>query len=314
MDQQANIKVNRRCDNDLASLLPVLNQAGNIKKIAIEACEGAADLGEALTQAGPWAVELAHPLYVSKLKGSPDKTDCTDAELLADLSRVGYLPRTWLPPKAIRQLRQLVNHRHRLADDRRALKLRIGAVLRHERIKIKGTRWTKAWLEAIRIHPDLSETARWLIEDHLDELQSVQHRLRRIEAKLREVTQGDPVIEHLHAIEGIGEITAWVLRASIGRFDRFKSAKHLCRYCGLSPKNSSSGQRQNQGGLVNAVDPRLRAILIQAAQRLIRLEPRWKQLAQRLLRQGKPKNVVVAAIANRWMRTVYQRMKGVQAA
>ena len=105
-----------------------------------------------------------------------------------------------------------------------------------------------------------------------------------------------------------------MLRASIGRFDRFKSAKHLCRYCGLSPKNSSSGQRQNQGGLVQAVDPRLRAILIQAAQRLIRLEPRWKQLAQRLLRQGKPKNVVVAAIANRWMRTVYQRMKGVQAA
>jgi transposase len=93
--------------------------------------------------------------------------------------------------------------------------------------------------------------------------------------------------------EGIGEVTAWVLRAPIGCFDRFKNAKQLCRYCGLSPKNTASGERQTQGGLIAAADKQLRAILIQAGRRLIRTESRWKQLAARLMRQGKPKNVAV---------------------
>lgn len=308
MDQTAAIKLNRRCSNDLASLLPVLQQAGPVGKIAIEACEGAADLAEALTQAGPWSVELAHPLYVSKLKGSPDKTDLGDAKLLADLSRVGYLPRTWLAPREVRELRKLVKHRQRLADDRRALKLRIGAVLRDERVKIDGSRWSKDWVAQVRQNRQLTKASQWLIAELFDELTFVCRRLTRTESQLRKATRKDATVKQLMTLEGIGEITAWVLRAAIGRFDRFRSAKQLCRYCGLSPKNTASGERQTQGGLIQAADKRLRAILIQAAQRLIRTVPRWKLLAMKLTRQGKPKNVAVAAVANRWMRTVHHRM------
>ncbi len=308
MDQRAQVKLNRGCDNDLLSLLPMLTQVGSVGKIAIEACEGSADLAEALSQAGEWTVELAHPLYVSKLKGSPDKSDYSDARLLADLSRVGYLPRVWLAPQAIRELRQLMGHRHRLADDRRALKLRVGAVLRQERVKVEGTRWSKPWLAAVREQAALSETGQWLIQQLLDELAGVNRRLQRTETRLRRVTRHDAVVAQLLTIEGIGEITAWSLRASIGRFDRFAKAKQLSRYCGLSPRNTASGERQTQGGLIDAVDRRLRAILIQAAQRLIRTQPRWKQLAGHLIAQGKPRNVAVAAVANRWMRTVHHRM------
>lgn len=308
MDQDARVKLNRRCNNDLASLVPLLNSAGAVRKIALEACEGSADLAEALVQAGSWTVELAHPLYVSKIKGSPDKSDFSDAKLLADLSRVGYLPRVWLAPKPVRELRQLVEHRHRLASDRRALKLRVGSVLRNERVKIEGTRWSKPWLAAVREQPGVSENGRWLIEQLLDELESVQQRLLRAEARLRQVTAADQTVAKLMTIEGIGEVTAWTLRAAIGRFDRFAKAKQLCRYCGLSPRNSASGERQTQGELINLVDRRLRAILIQAAQRLVRLEPRWRALAETLMKQGKPRNVAVAAVANRWMRTVHHRM------
>ena len=37
-------------------------------------------------------VSLAHATYVHKLKQSPDETDWSDARLLVDLLRVGYLP------------------------------------------------------------------------------------------------------------------------------------------------------------------------------------------------------------------------------
>ena len=48
--------------------------------------------------------------------------------LLADLERVGYLPRVWLAPHSVQELRRLVRYRQQLADDRRDLKLRLGAM------------------------------------------------------------------------------------------------------------------------------------------------------------------------------------------
>jgi hypothetical protein len=82
---------------------------------------------------------------VAQLKKSPDKTDFSDGRLLADLTRVGYLPRVWLPPAYDRDLRQLVNHRQAMVNQRRAVKLRIGAARRQHRAKppVKMSRWIK---------------------------------------------------------------------------------------------------------------------------------------------------------------------------
>ena len=112
----------------------------------------------------------------------------------------------------------------------------------------------------------------------------------------------------MRKIEGVGEVTAWTILAYIGRFDRFKNGKQLARYCGLSPRNSSSGQREADAGLIDACCKSLRAVLIQAAQRLIRTHVRWKKLGQEMLARGKPKSLVIAAIANRWMRSMHHRM------
>ena len=77
----------------------------------------------------------------------------------------------------------------------------------------------------------------------------------------------------------------------------------------MSPQNASSGERQADAGLVKAANPQLRAILIQAAHRLRRHEPRWRKFAARLELQGKPYTVVVAAIANRWIRKLFHEMQ-----
>ena len=78
------------------------------------------------------------------MKQSPDKTDFSDARVLADLERVGYPPRVWIAPKALRELRTLVRDRQQLAAQRRNLKLQIGALLREHRRR-SHNRWTEAW-------------------------------------------------------------------------------------------------------------------------------------------------------------------------
>ena len=113
----------------------------------------------------------------------------------------------------------------------------------------------------------------------------------------------DPTVANLlRQQEGIGLITAAVMRAEIGRFDRFRNGKQLSRYCGLTPRNASSGQRQADADLVKAGNVHLRTVLIEAAHRLARLDPRWKAYGQSLRASGKSGSVVAAAIANRWVR------------
>jgi len=288
MDEQANVVMNRACGNDWRELVAAVAGKGVVKRVAIEACSGAADLAEELVTHAGWHVELAHPHYVAKLKGSPDKSDFSDGRLLADLTRVGYLPVTWLPPAPVRELRQLVNYRQQLADQRRAAKLRVGALLREQRVKAPRelSRWSRGWIEFARTTTQLSEHARWIVNQLLEQLGELNKRIAQAEQSLRGATANDKIVERLLEQEGVGEVTAWVMRAFIGVFDRFKSGKQLSRYCGMSPKNASSGTRQADGGLIKSSNKILRATIVQAAHRLIRTRPRWATLAQSLRDRG----------------------------
>ena len=126
--------------------------------------------------------------------------------------------------------------------------------------------------------------------------------------RLREATREDTIVARLLELPGVGEVTAFVLRAEIGHFERFANGKQLSRFCGLSPRNASSGNRQADAGLIKQASPALRCIVIAAAHRLIRHDPRWGSLAKRLRDDGKPGSVVAAAVGNRWMRWLYHRL------
>lgn len=310
MDRQGRQLLNRSCANDWQTIAQMVAPLGRIKGAAIEACCGAADLGEELATHAHWPLDLAHPGYVAKQKRSPDKTNFSDSQLLADLTRVGYLPKVYLPAAHERDLRLLVNHRQTLADSRRAVKLRIGAILRQSRVKFpeKISRWSRAWIAWATTAAEHSQHTRWILQDLLEELAHLQHKVLLVEARLREATANDPLVERLMDEPGIGEVTAWVLRAYVGSFKRFETGKQLSRYCGLSPCNASTGEKQADAGLIDGCNQLLRATLIQAAHRLVRTQQRWGRLHDSLRQRGKPACVAVAAVANRWMRGLYHRI------
>lgn len=310
LDSAGNQVANRDCPNDWRAINAFVRRNGQVKETAIESCTGAADLAEELVARAGWTVHLAHPGYVARIKQSPDKTDYQDARLLADLVRVGYLPKVWLAPESVRELRRLVRYRQQLVERRRDTKLRIRAILRDHRCRPWPgvTAWTKVWLLWLEQAP-LTEQSRFIVTKHLAELKRLAKDISEVEKRLAAVTAKDPVVARLLKQPGVGPVTAWMLRAEIGRFDRFRSGKQLARFCGLSPRNASSGYRQADAGLIQAANPDLRAILIEAAHRLSRTPGRWGKFAARLRAAGKKGSVTAAAVANRWVRWLYHQMK-----
>jgi transposase len=312
MDPAGKVLANRSCPNDAAELALLVAFFGDHVRGAIEACTGSADLADELIERHGWDIDLAHPGYVNRMKQSPDKSDYSDARMLADLVRVGYLPRVWLAPQDVRQLRTTVRYRQQLVNQRRAAKLRVTALLREARlVEPKGKRrWGPSWLAWLATAEGLGPEARFVADCHLAELRRLDEQIALVEARLAKVTADDPVVWRLVAMRGVGMVTAWALRAEIGRFDRFRTGKQLARYCGLTPRNASSGQRQADAGLIKAGSELLRATLIEAAHRLIRFDPRWAQLAAKLRAAGKPGSVVAAAVANRWVRWLFHQVEG----
>jgi transposase len=305
---------NRQCGNSWLEIAAYVRTLGSPVRAGIEACTGASNLAEELLQRAGWSIDLAHPGYVHRMKGNPDKTDFTDARMLADLVRVGYLPRVWLAPLAIRELRRLVRYRQDLVNRRRALKLRIGAVLRDHRVTPPpGRTWTLRWRHWID-EVELPEQSRWIVDCTLDELRSIEQRIAKAELQLEKVTASDRIVAQMRAMPGIGLVTACALRSEIGDVGRFRNGKQLARFCGLSPRNASSGMRQADAGLIPACNRQLRATLIEAAHRLKRYQPRWRGLAEGLRQRGKPGSVIAAAVANRWIRGLFHDLMALRTA
>jgi transposase len=314
LDAAGRVLVNTRCDNSWRALNDFVRRYGRSIRGAIEACTGAANLADELVQHGGWSLDLAHPGYVQRMKQSPDKTDFTDARMLADLVRVGYLPRVWLAPEAIRELRRLVRRRQDLVERRRILKLQIGAWLRDLRIaEPEGTRWTKKWRAWLKQVPLPAQT-RWVVNSANAELVQVEKWIAATERRLASATRRDPMVKRLCAMRGLGLVTACVLRAEIGDATRFRTGKQLAHFCGLTPRNASSGTRQADAGLIKAGNRYLRATLMEAAHRLRRFDPRWSAFSAALEARGKKRCLVVAAVANRWVRGLFHELKAISRA
>jgi transposase len=310
VDQAGRVLGNGSAMNDWRAIQSRVGSAWAVKGVAIEACCGAADMADELIARLGWPVVLTHPGTAARMKRNPDKTDYSDARILADLMRVGYVDRVWLAPGEVRDLRLLTRYRDRLVRERRNGKLRVGAILRDQRVGgLRGRPWTREWLHSVETSAELSPQGRWVIGRHLERLGSLQREIHETELHLREVTRQDPLVKKLLAYKGIGLVTACVMRAELGQIDRFTSGKKLARFCGLTPRNASSGARQADAGLIRAANGALRTAIIEAAHRLSRFDPRWKALKQGLCGRGKPKSVAAAAVGNRWVRKLYHDLK-----
>ena len=309
MDTQRKILANQSVANDPEAVFRIVAPFGNNISAAIEASTGAANFAETLITTYHWHVELAHAGYVARMKQTPDKSDWTDAKLLADLTRAGYIPRVWLAPQYIRELRDLVRHRHGLVEQRKQVKLRLRALLRQHRIELPDSPWTikgKKWL----LDKDniAMPTLRFLLQDHYDTIEFFDKKIASVTEQMQLTVADDSVVKQLLRQPGVGVITAITLRALVGHFDRFRTGKQLAHFCAVCPRNDSSAGKTTTGGLIKAGDELLRQVLVEAAHRLIRYDEHWKAMADRLRAKGKKACVIVAAVANRWIRKLFRQM------
>jgi transposase len=280
--------LSRRVVNDPQTFLELLAEIDGESKVALEATYGWEWLADVLQDAG-YELHLAHPLRTKAIASARVKNDAVDARTLAHLLRTDLVPEAYIAPRELRELGDLLRHRVALTRMRSALKNRAGAILAKQGVKRPfsgmfgpgGLRF----LETL----ELAESPRRRLDSRLaligDFTREIELTTREIEARAKQ----DPYVEVLCQIRGVGRYIAMLVIAEVGDVARFRTARQLCSWAGMTPTVRSSDQRTRLGHISHQGSPALRWALIEAAQHAARgggpLRQAFERIAKRRGRQ-----------------------------
>jgi len=99
----------------------------------------------------------------------------------------------------------------------------------------------------------------------MDEIRGLETRIAEVEKQLRQEAKQRPSVQKLMDVPGIGLAVATALIAAVGGMEAFHDGRHLAAWLGLTPKESSSGNRRRLGRISKRGDPYLRTLLIHGA-------------------------------------------------
>jgi len=258
------------------------------------------DLMEDLTE----KTILAHPGKTKAILQARAKTDKIDSSGLAELTRVNLIPRVHIPPKEIRDIRELLRYRTGLVRYRTSVKNKTHSILHKNGIlntfsdlfSEKG----KQWLCEIPLRP----CYKYILSAYIDLIQFINNLISQVEKEIySKPLKHDKEIMLLRELPGIGELFAFHIKYEIVTIDRFYGDKHFVSYAGLAPSTKQSAELTRHGGLIPQCNHWLKWVLIEAAQHA-RRHPWFRPTYERvLLRHGK--NIAKIAVARKLARVIY---------
>jgi transposase len=276
------------------------------------------------------------------------KTDVLDAEWLADLLRHGLLKPSFIPPRHIRELRELTRYRESLIRQQTALANRIQKLAESANIKLAQVASHalgvsgKLMLRALangetdaekmshlakrslkRKQPELqralegrlTEAQRWVLSELLDQYAQVEAAVKRTEQRIDQEVQAsaDPFVSEalklLDQIGGVNETVARIVVAEIGvDMKQFPTDKQLASWAGMCPGNNESAGKR-KSGKTGKGSRYLRAALVQAAWAASHQKDSYLAAQYRRMVKRMGKKKALVAVAHSILVIIYHVLK-----
>ncbi len=271
------------------------------------------------------------------------KTDVKDSEWIADLLRHGLLAPSFIPPKPIRELRELTRYRKTLVTERATLVNRVQKVLETANVKLASVvtdvlgKSGRAMLEAMvggeteaatladlargRLRsklPELRQALEGRVEAHhrfllarlLEHIDFIETTLQTVQEEIAgRLEPYNGAAERLQTIPGVGAHAAATILAEIGGdMSRFPTAAHLASWAGLCPGHHESGGKR-LSGKTRKGDRWLRQVLIEVAWAIAHTKENYLVAYFRRLAQRRGLKRAALALAHRVLRIIYHLLR-----
>lgn len=213
-----------------------------------------------------------------------NKNDAIDAALIARYC-VAMKPAPWMPPPL--EQRQL-----------RAWSMRVQA-LKDIRQQEENRREAHIVSGMVDVATHVAEHVRWIDDE-----------IRKLEKQIEDHIDRHPGLKHdaelISSIPGIGPTTVARILGHLGDIRRFKNAKALAAFLGMTPKQHTSGTSVKARTVISRTgSTSLRAALFMPSMVALRFNPIVKQLSERLLATGLPPKAVICAAMHKLTHLIY---------
>lgn len=283
--------------------------------VVMEACASSQYWARRLLERG-YRTKLVPAQFVAKQRHG-NKTDGNDADAIYAVHRD---PRVRpVPVKSLEQQDLCAMHRARelLSKHRTACINHVRGLLAERGcVAARGDAAFKGLLAQVLGSPPAEVTDELVITIALmaEQIHVLESQLDAIDARLKVVRAQSPAVQRLDGIFGVGCITSTAMIGEYGHnVARFADARQFAASIGITPSEHSSGEKRRLGGITKRGNPYLRKLLVQCAQTVVnnaeRRDDAICRFAQRLRAQGKHRNTVILAVANRLARIIYAVLK-----
>jgi len=284
---------------------------------------------------------LVNPQHIKGLAGH--KTDPKDAQWIASLLETGKLKGSLVPPRDIRELRDLTRQRVNLLEDLNRVKNRIEQLCQAGNIKISsvasdlfglsGRTMLRALVEGKRdagwmadyargalrgkkrelelaLEGSFTEHQRWLLSKELNQVEWLEVQVQALEQEIaRRVARFEEPIRRVMTIPGIDFKTAWMIVAEIGvDMSEFEDVKHLASWAGLCPGNRESGGKR-MSGRTRKANRYVRRGMCQAAWAAAQSKNTYLSAFYRRMQVRKGPQKAVMALAHHMIAIVYNVLR-----
>jgi len=252
---------------------------------------------------------VAHPLKTRAIADAKIKSDSIDAKILAHLLRADLIPEVHVPPKEVREQKNLLRHRVWLVRLQTMTKNRIHQLIDRNHVKALPVRNLfgkigRGFLKSL----NLSGIDQRLLKDHLELLDSLHEHIRKTEVWIDKELKDNPLIDIMITLPGFGKILSALAALEIDDINRFCTPAKFASYCALIPSTFASGGKVYHGNLIPTGNRWLRYSFIEASWVATRSSYYCRAYFERI-KHRKSSNVAIVALARRLSEIAYKCLK-----
>ena len=201
-------------------------------------------------------------------QGATGKNDANDSAAICEAASRPTM--RFIPVKSIEQQSMLCVHRLRegIKEDRTACINRIRGLLAEFGLVFpQGSRELQAVLSEVLedASNELGTLARLTLQRAQSQWHELDAHLAWCDERIAAHAKDNAAVKAAATLLGIGPVTASAVVATVGDFRQFRNGAQFGAWIGLTPRQHSSGGKNNLGGITKRGDTYLRTLLIQGA-------------------------------------------------
>lgn len=308
LNEKDQVEFEMKMPNDLHQILTRLEPyKDRIRGIAVESTFNWYWLVDGLMDNG-YCVHLVATSAVKQYEGLKHADDKSDARWLAQMLKLGILPKGYIYPKEERATRDLCRKRLQLVRQRTTNILSLMNLCTRN-LGVMPSRNTIMKMKAEDLdemlkRPELALAAK----SNLAVIQCLDAQIATIEKETKKRAKLRREYKALLSVSGIGEILAMTISLETGDLARFNKAGNFASYCRcVGSKWMSNGKKKGEGNRKNG-NKYLAWAFVEAATFAIRYNEDARRFYQR--KSAKTNKVVARkAVANKVARASYYVMR-----